>query len=333
MNLFILDPGQADIIQPSGICYVSAGDLWANPYDATDPFHLSVGSSASFAGAGHAETIAWNSIRGCAINSSPGAGGGCVTHKSVSSQTPTTITWDGSGGVCDLPQTVKIPPDWNTGPNGTNQLAVVFDPEQNLWREFYGLRKVSGLWKAHSGWKRAANGLGYDNGNYNRGVTASGISIVLTLIRAAQWNGHICQQALGISLDPTCLGSTYVYPGSTTDGGSSGNGVLYGRRLSVPSPTAGGPSPSLFGSTGSFLRNMYDWAVNYGLHVVGQGSNNVMIAADDISSTIRNSFSDGMYALWPYFKPILNFTNAQTCVGGGTPLAPNCAYNSGVARG
>ena len=127
------------------------------------------------------------------------------------------------------------------------------------------------------------------------------------------------------------LGTGIVFPGTSTDGSAAGTGVSYGRRFAIPSPAKGGPDP--LGTAGSLLRKGYEWGMGYGLYVIDQSTGNTMRAANDVSNTLRTKFISMMNTLWPHFKPVMNYTSSQTVCGGGTPIVPNCAYNSGAPRG
>jgi len=337
MTIVLLDPGPLpDPGDTSGICYITAGDFWLNAFDKLCPWNMPIGTGVEFATTG-VEVTAWNSQRGCNVNPTPGAGWGCQTYKNDGTEPLQSLSWDGVGGGNNQfpPSNVlRFPDNLNTGTAGNDQNAYIFDTATSMYYEFWRLRKISDRnWKCASVHSRPGNGLGYNAGAPNyRGVPAAGLSIIKSLIWSRQWDGdNICQNCLGIALDRNVLGTGIVFPGTSTDGSAAGTGVSYGRRLAIPTPDKGGPDP--LGTTGSLLRKGYEWATGYGLYVIDQSTGNSMRAANDVSNTLRTNFISMMNTLWPHFKPVMNFTASQTVCGGGTPIVPNCAYNSGAPRG
>jgi hypothetical protein len=68
---------------------------------------------------------------------------------------------------------------------------------------------------------------------------------------------------------------------------------------------------------------------NYGIYAIDSTANSIKSrTAQDINDTAKSALLTALNTLKPLLRPVLNSIEAQTASGGGTPLAPNGAFDT-----
>lgn len=329
------------------VCVSSRTDYYANPLPVGDAHNRPIGSAAEYAAATHEETIGWLRYSGATLNLAPGAGWATVWSDGAASLPLQTVKQrSGSPQVFSVP--CRFPDNWDTGPESagghlTDRSAVVYERPTTanpygIWHEFWQLDNVTGPWLAWNHHVRKGDEVGHTP--IERGICASGISIVRGIVRGSEWNTTAgrCEHALAICCPSKAkhgpyqiLGPGITWPAAFRD--SSGKDNLgkspYGRLLGIPPQSRGGPDPNTLGlgAAGSIAWRLYWVFVNYGVFIVDQSGGNAFRADQAITTATANAFKSAVGILYRRLRPILNVTSAQTAKGGGTPLTSNCAFN------
>lgn len=305
-------------------------DIFLSPFNHLSPFRRPVGTGAVYAGDTHAMTIAWNQkgFNELAVNNSFGFN---VYHNSPNDPIR-NIAWDGLGGGANLPITVRAPAMRNPDPSGTEHDSVVILHDtvggQNRFLEFSRFRQ----WDARDCNIIDPYGDGRDAGASATDIAGSGIAIFSWELDPS-W-GPI-RKAVGITLNaqnsPAQLKGQAIWPAKDIDysckiGGYACDGPIpYGTLVALP------PSVNLagLGLTPLGLR-LGAMCRDYGVYCVDNGGQNFR-ADQFVPSSVRSDVIVSMRILKPKLRAILNNQSTATqptCSGGGTPIAPNGAYDA-----
>lgn len=308
-------------------------DIFLHPFHKFSPFRRPIGTGAVYAGDGHATTLAWNAknFNELAVDN----GHGFNVYRNTPSDSLRTIKWYGGGGGAHLPITVWAPLMRNPTLGGTqgDSPVILYDTVegQDRFLEFSRFR-------GHPEWSaRDCNiidpyGDGLDAGASATDIAGMGIGLFSWEL-APSW-GPICK-AIGITLNaktsPAQLANRFIWPAKHVDsscgGGYACNGpIAYGQLFALPSSI----NLDSLGLTPLGLR-LAAMCRDYGVYAVDNGGQNFR-GDQAISSSVRSEVIAQMRIIKPRMRAILNNESTQsqpTCSGGGNPIAPNGAYDSG----
>lgn len=330
-------------------CVSSTTDYYANPLGKDDAFHRPIGDAAQYAGDSHAETIAWLRYSSANLNLAPGAGWSAVWSDGALSLPLHTVTQRaGSNQTFSVP--CRFPDNWDTGPERsggvlTDRSAIIYERPSatypyGRWHEFWQLDNLTGAdtWQAMNYYVRAGDALGH--GPSPRGACASGISLILGMFRGIEWNtaDAVGETALAIACPSKASHGTYqilgpniTYPATARDNSGANNlgPCPYGRLLGIPPQSRGGPNPNTLGlgAAGSIAWRLYWRLVRRGVYIVDQSDGNSFRGDQYLTTATANSIRSAIGILYRHLRPILNVASSQAVLGGGTALAPNCAFN------
>ena len=345
-------PGHVDPppIDPGDSCVSSITDYYANPLALDDAFHRPIGDAAQYAADNHAETVAWLKYSSANLNQAPGAGWSAVWSDGDPAVLPLHTVTQRAGSNQTFSVPCRFPANWDTGleKSGgylTDRSAVIYERPSatypfGRWHEFWQLDNLAGpdTWQAMNYYVRAGNALGHTPSP--RGACASGISLILGMFRGSEWNtaDAVCEHALAIACPSKKSQGTYqilgpgiVWPATSRDNSGANNlgPCPYGRLLGIPPQSRGGPDPNTLGlgAAGSIAWRLYWVFVKRGVYIVDQSGGNSFRADQYLTTAAANAIRSAIGILYKRLRPILNVSSSQAALGGGNPLAPNCAFN------
>lgn len=307
-----------------------ATNWFLEPLSLQDSLRRPIGTGAQYSTTSDPGTIAWMAWSGANFNAAPGAGWGCVTIEGLPSYPLQTITRRPGAGTPFTYQ-VRHPDNLETGPDGTDRAAIFYEQPSvafpaGRWFESWRHDNELGPWYSSSMHVRLADDLGYSPAS--RGICASGISIVNTIIRQHQWLAvGGCRHALGIAVpskpahgSPQILSPAITWPATNTDNsGAQNTGAWpYGQRLAIVPPERGGVDPSTLPQT-LYVQALYWTLVNYGAVLVDQSAG-IALRCDQ---TVPEAMRQGLIAAWAvlhdYLRAVTNVSAADAATGGGAP--------------
>lgn len=277
-----------------------------------------------------------------------------------------TALCGGPGPGIGLPVTIKIPPGWPPGWQSKfrclDNSTKLYDPETGVTTEFFAFDPSDpGNYRATIARTFDIKGLGHGMVlNQRLGTSASGASTLMGALRAEEvltpgmpmlHAHHVAVPRLPGHNTPLLLGRGIQWPATAGDGSAyrdatHNTGVFaYGDLLGIPPESKGGPNLDTLGLSEPGRRLAQSFR-DYGVYVVDGGPQVVMRATDSLGSrhaTMRDDFRK----LWPHLRLITNSVAGATAkisasshsasgaigtpswpAGGGTPLAPNCAFDA-----
>lgn len=309
-------------------------NIFLQPFNKLSPFRRPMGTGAVYAGDGHAMTVAWNRI---AFNSlSTNNGHGFNTYLNSPNDPSRTIQWYGGGGGANLPITVRAPFMRNPDPTGTegDSPTVLYDTVdgEDRFLEFSRFRGGSASpWTA-----RDCNIINPYGDGREAGASAADIAGLGLSVRAHELDAGFgpIQRSIGISLNaqnsPAQLGSSFVWPGKHIDascgGGYACDGPIPYGQLFALNPTVDINSLGLTPLGVRLAEQMRD----YGMYAVDNGGQNCR-SDQFVPAAVRTDFISSMRTLKPMLRAVLNNASTATqptCSGGGSPIAPNGAFDA-----
>lgn len=328
------------------VCSGNRSDLFQNPFSRASAHHRPIGTGAVYASATHAATLSWRKAAHFNIN----AGAPFGVHM-VLTGPGDPIRSIAAKATCDrvvnLPAAVRLPAgglvtNIQTSPSGCpDGDIVVHDSTTGVGHHLRQYNHNGG--NPTAGQYRTVNvrGLGHGTRPGERiGSYATGIAAPFGLLRGHEINtpGRTIQHALQIVLPRKpgtgcniMLSRTILLPATSADGNANSPGnntgnIPYGGLLALP------PAVNL-NSLGLSEpgRRLAEAIRNYGIYVVdGGGCAAGAIRSDQtVSSTIRNQLRTDIRKIYPHIRLVLNNNVLGNPVaGGGTPLAPNCAFDA-----
>ena len=333
-------------------CLSSTSNLFLNPCSAATAMKRPIGSNATYGGSTHTMTLSWlrsgNAAGMLALNATTsGWGAGfwdCSSTTGTVSVTVRARTDASASTKSRLPITIRVPNGFNAsdyGPEGRDNTAILYDGTN--FRDFWKIRAVTenSIYEvgAFPG-AHAAGGQGH--GGNPRSTSASGLWHEGMTIRGHEWNNAStgkCEHMLGIGLGSKSthavgpqIGPSFVWPATSGDNSMAQNTgtIPYGTIFAIPSPAKGGPDPSTLslGADTSLKARLYWQMRNYGWVVCDQSNNPSLRCDQTLTEANRSALQTAARALYPYMRPITNVgTSGSNPIGGGTPVAPNCAFN------
>ncbi len=309
-------------------------DIFLNPFNSRSAHHRPIGSGADYAGANDATTQSWLRARGSwRVNSNNGWGRNVfqVTY----TDPKTMVTWNGDFSGKGLPKELRVTPGASNG--RVNDSVIIVVQPSGVADEFYR------WWPNESGptvairrrWQ--ANNLGHGSSAWDLvGVSAGGQAGLFGLLRGFEINtpGHRIEHVFAMAIPPTLLSAAgeFQWPATGVDGcvqqrGCTSGTIPYGALFALPPVEKGGPDPATLGLSEAGLR-LAETLRDYGTYVQDKGSNLTLPADQDISPSLIPTLNRDLNIVQPYLRMVTNNTKDQDASGGGSPRAPNCAYDA-----
>ena len=333
-------------------CLSSTSNLFLNPCSAATATKRPIGSNATYAGTSHNYTVAW--LRGGAAagmlavnlprNGWASGHWDCTNTANTVSVTVTANAKASAETRARLPLTIRIPRGFNASFNGPTDRDnhALFWNGTNFYDFAYFWTVTENSAYTCGAFPGVHAGGGQGHGGSPRSTSASGIWHEGMTIRGHEWNNAAtgkCEHMLGIALGSRAgdavgpqLSPNRVWPASSVDNSATSNTgpIPYGTIFAIPPPSKGGPDPSTLslGAADSIKARLYWQMRNYGW-VACDKSNNPSLRADQvITDANAAALQTAARALYPHMRAITNVgTSGSNPIGGGTPIAPNCAFN------
>lgn len=308
-------------------------DLFVNPFNKDSAHHRPIGTGAQYASDSDPTTIALRRAGFNNINSDNGWG--LNIYRATASDPVKTVTNAGpyNGGI--FPVTLHIPGNVQNG-NVADSVVVIYDEPTKTAHEFFYWRWNNGKPTAAIHRVYSATSKGHTQpGGAIVGTSASGMSTAFGILRGAEFNtpGIKIQHALQMAVDArgSCgmmLGQKIVWPASSKDGFCSKAGnctgpLSYGSLLAIPP----GVNVTKLGLSEPGAR-LAQALKEYGVYVVDNSQCPIMRADQYLNNSVRSKLITDMRKLYPLLRQIKNNVPGQIASGGGTPLAPNCAFDA-----
>ena len=335
--------GQSGAIAAAPGCSAGA-DLFLNPFSKGSAHHRPIGTGAAYASATHAATKDWLQAAHFALNvGSPW--GVHVVATAASDPIRTIGALAPCGRVVGLPAAVRLPlgglvTNVQFSPSGCQDGDVlVYDRVSAVMHHLRQYNHNGGSPTAGQYRNVDLRGLGHGTRMGQRvGTYASGIAAPFGLLRGHEANtaGHAIGHALQIVLPrkPGCnvmLSRSIVLPATDRDGtalseGNNTGNIPYGGLLALPRSvnleTLGLSEPG---------RRLAEAIRDYGIYVVdGGGCTAAALRTDQtVSTTVAGQLRADIKKFHRFIRLVRNNDVLGSPVaGGGTPLAPNCAYDA-----
>ena len=339
------------LLAPTGVqaqraCSIT-NDIFLNPFNRQSAQHMPIGTGARYAGDNHPATRNWLKAGGFAINPGYELWGSHIL-RATSSDPVRTV--QGRGNSVGLPAQIRLPaaaantPRQRSGKN--DNVVVIFNSGTSKGDEFY-------RWDWNGGnpaaWLRRTvdwRGLGHGTARGQRvGNTAAGLSMAFGILRGDQINkrGHRIEHALSMALprkDPgrcnVMLSTEIQLPATAADwdsgvGGNNSGEIPYGALMALP------PSVNLnsLGLSEPGMR-LAEAIRGYGIRVVDGGGcgGGAMRADQHIDPQVRTQLRNDVRKLYRHIRLVTNgeWRSGMTAIGGGQPIAPNCAFDASASQ-
>lgn len=319
--------------------FIAADSLFANPFNRYSAHHLPIGTGATYAAASHPAMVSWVKKSTMVVN--VGMPFGTYVVQGKSTDPLQTIKGTGFG----LPTSIRLPIGFDPGAvAGSDSVVSYWNPDtgriHDLWRfEVRADGFYAGINRTYN-----ADELGHpDEVGERLGVSAAGVGMSFCLLRGAEINisGTAIKHALQMVMPNTgansMLSKTTQLPAASIDdfcvtdptNNCLGN-IPYGGLFAIPPVSKGGPDLTTLGLSEAGLR-LATCMRDYGIYAVDTGGNVALRADQHVSSAIRTQLvSNDLPKIYPVLKYVTNsaWTPGQTCVGGGTPIATNSAFDA-----
>ena len=330
----------------------TTNDVFMNPFNRQSAHHLPIGTGARYAGDNHPATRDW--LRASRFNINVGGPWGVdvaavTTADPMVQVNPRAV---GPHNTYGLPVTIRVPRNGFETRVGTNQsgntdgVAVIYDRSNGQTHQLRQYNWNNGRPTAGQYRSWDIRGLGHGTRPGDRvGTSASGVAALFGVLRGAEINtrGHRIEHALQIVLPykrpnecNIMLGMDIVLPATTRDGhagqaGANRGNIRYGELLALP------PHVNLnaLGLSEPGMR-LAQAIRNYGIRVVdGGGCGAGAIRADQhVSSQVMNQLRNDIPKIYRHIRVVTNgeWRPGLTAIGGGQPLAPNCAFDASASQ-
>lgn len=331
----------------AGACEGPVNDVFLNPFGKDSAHHRPIGTGAVYASDDDMGTKEW--LSASTFNVNVGSPWGVQVAQVAATDPLFTIKPNprAENRIIDIPVTIRLPqgglPDDTSAP-GQDAVAVIYDrsiPRVHQLREYYWNdgKPVAGQYRT---WDLRGLGHGVRSGD-RVGTSASGVAALFGVLRGDELNtpGRRIQHALQIALPsrpsksggkPVMLANTAVLPAVSVDGfcgGANCSGhIPYGALLAIPPRAKGGPDLDKLGLSEAG-RRFAEAVRDYGIYVVDTGNEAAggAIRADQFVK--KNLIMGDIRKIHQYLRRVMNNDVLGSPVaGGGTPLAPNCAFDA-----
>lgn len=325
-------------------CSSPRNDIFLNPFNQQSAHHRPIGNGAQYASNTHPATRDWLKAQHLNVNSGTPWG---TDVADTDASDPIRVV--GAQARCDnvvgLPLSIRLPREGIRSNVANNRsgcpdgVVVIFDrvgskPHQLRQYDWNNGRPTAGQYKT---WD--IRGLGHGTRPGQRmGTSASGMAGLFGVLRGSEINtpGYKIEHALrmGLPRKPGCkvmLSRSVVAPATTGDRNASSSGyntgsIPYGGLVALP------PSVNVANLGLSEPGKRIAEAIqNYGIYAAdGSGCNAGAIEADQyVSSGVESQLRNDIRKIYPHMRLVLNNNALGSLVaGGGTPRAPNCAFDA-----
>lgn len=319
-------------------CDAPKDDLFKNPYNKDSAFHRAIGSGAQFASDADPSTLSWLQAGSATINSRNGWG--IYMGVADPSHPLVPITWAGGnwGGRQQFPFSLRVPPDFDPG-NTVDAQSTIYDPATRTAHDFYHWVAPNTASLHHP---EPLDGIGHGllpDGSRNWAASASGVWGFFGVLRGFEVNTpgyriqHVTQMAISSKTTNRCapqLSKEIVWPATSQDGGCTADpdvwctgSIPYGSLFALPPGIdVGGIGLS---EPGQRLAHAFQ---DYGVYIVDNANCPAIRADQYVNDTVIEQLRNDLSVIYPMMRRVLNNTQYQTASGGGTPRAPNCAFDA-----
>lgn len=330
----ITDAGKAiRVFVPKGI---GPDVLFVNPFNKFSAHHLPIGTGATYGGPSHPANVSFAKRDTAVIN--VGIPFGTYVVKGNPADPVQTIKGTGFG----LPTNIRLPNNFNPGAvPGTDSVISYLNPEtgkiHDLWRfEVRADGFYAGINRTYD-----ADALGHPSSAGQRlGVSASGAGMFFGILRGAEINNagvaikHALQMVVPNTGSGSMLSKDTQFPAASIDGfcvsdpGSFCLGdIPYGGLFAIPPISKGGPNLATLGLSEAGLR-LATCLRDYGIYAVDTGGNVAIRADQFVTPAVRTQLLSDLSKIYGHLRFVTNseWSSGLSCIGGGTPIADNSAY-------
>ncbi len=331
-------------------------DLFLNPFNRESAHHRPIGTGARYADANHPATRNWLQAAS-GININVGVPYGVATARATNADPLRTVIFTDQmqmrtpGGI---PTTLHIPDSFNMERLGPyDNVGAVVNMDTRTIHSFYNMWKDGNQWRATHHKTHPVLGLGHGTrlgprdaegfrtiGEYV-GIGATGVVNLFGVLRGAEINTpgmpirHALQIALPGFVQSRCehmLSTEIILPAVWMDNtcrarphNSCLGTIPYGALLALP-PNVNIDSLGL-SEPG---RRLAEAIRNYGIYVVDQASCPALRADQHIDPQVRTQLRQDLTKIYPHIRMVLNseWQPGGGPAGGGSPIAPNCAFDA-----
>lgn len=340
-----------------------SGDLFSNPFIADSAHHRPIGSDAVYAAETHPAVVDFRGAveaYGGGININAGCPYGRVVYKVTNTSPIRTINRNPihEDAYAGVPVDVPYPASGVTVCTNADKNDAVYVFVNNDTGELHEFREagpggatntmnmLAAQYKPH--WAKQngsadvgrTSGLGHGvRGGDRVGNSASGTSGLFGLMRIAELEGtgpilHVQQLSMPRTSGHAyqALSKNWVLPAVSVDGGAVNTGNIdYGSVLAVLPQDRGGPDLDAMGLTPLERRVAQQWR-DFGLVPI-DGSDAVALRSENgLTASQRSQIGRVFRLLKMHFRLITNCAwdpnNRRKPTGGGTPRAPNGAFDA-----
>ncbi len=340
----------------------SKNDLFLNPFNKNSAHHRPIGTGANYAEKNHSSTQAILAQKGKGTVNAPTPWGAHFIRVSASDPmrtiTRSTCTASSSG----IPVTFRFPAKWPISQDPSlrcwDNVLMVYDASADTGIEFYRFDPINNQASISKPFNLRGSGQGVKLGD-RIGSSASGMSVLNGALRAEEirtpglpirhshhvavprrpdQGNHVLSK--GIQWPATSGDYTSAYANENL------GPIPYGGLLAIPPESKGGPNLDSLGLSEPGRRLAQSFR-DYGVYVIDGAGQVTMRPSGDLGS-LHTTMRDDFRKLWLHLRLVLNSVegaNARVITGttyshtgsigtpswpagGGTPLAPNCAYDA-----
>jgi hypothetical protein len=314
--------------------YAADFDFFKNPFNKNSAHHCPIGTGAMYAADDDPATVVWLKYGFSNVNSPSSTGYGFTFYKTDPSYPEATVTTQ-KGSV-----TLRLPPNL-TAPTGREGVVIVYDPATQTVYDFIHWRS-SPQPSADHFVSSNIKGTGHPAavGAPRVGVSASGVEGFFGMMRGHEVNTpgckiqHVAQFSVHWKSGPDILAGYAVWPAGSTDGGGKNQTgpFPYGSLIAIPPVSKGGPDLDKLGLSEPG-RRLAESLRDYGGYITDSTVGSVNMRADqEVKPEVRIQLTVDMKKVYPYLRLVKNNAPDQSASGGGTPLAPNTAFDAPAAQ-
>lgn len=307
-------------------------DLFLNPFTYRSAHHRPIGSGAVYAPDSEPTTQGWLLASGSwRVNSNNGWGRNVFLTTEADPET--LISWSGDFGGTGLPTQMRVTAG---AANGRVSDSIVILVNGDTAQEFYRWWDNNGAPTAAIRRDWSLRDTGHGSSPWQLvGVSASGQAGLFGLLRGFEINtpGQRIEHVLTSAIPPTLLSASgeILWPATGYDGcvkrGCTSGTIPYGALFAVPPPERGGPDLAALGLSEPGLR-LAEALRDYGTYVQDKGANLTMPADQQVAPALIPTLNHDLNIVQPYLRMVTNNTRGQETSGGGSPRAPNCAFDA-----
>ncbi len=348
--MLLVASNRAGAIVPDGAaCRLPAVNDIFNPFPTTAFNHMPIGSGAAWTAENAPANV--DLRRGIMTININNVHAGDL-RQAAPDDPLVTVRHRTSGAVL---VTIRMPPNWPAWgtTNSGDRPTTIYDPVQNIAWCIYHFNRTglnTGVYDTNAKQIFLTNALGTGN-NPVMSTSASRIPHCGVQYWAGDWSDNTpgglpyIEHALHLicarkTPEVMQLSKTFQYPAYGVDGDALSNpdfnngNIPYGAAFALPMPEFGGPPDSVFAALNFRQMRYVNTLRRYPMFVVdGTGEPKSATRGFGVwTQTMKTDLQAAFMAMRPYLRMIGNTAQGQTAWGGGAPLAPNCAHNSGAPR-